>query len=292
MDEVRLGLIGTGTVAMSYHCDKWEGLTGARVTAVCDADPGRAERAAARFGARVYPTAAELLGSGEVDGVFIFLPPFAHDDIELVAVRHGIPFFVEKPVALDLGYAREVAAAVAGAGLLTSVGYNWRYAEPTDAAREALTGQRVAMAVGQWNGGLPGVPWWRRVEQSGGQIVEQATHIADLARYLVGDVRTVSAHGFRGLFDDVEGYDVEDATAALLAFESGAIGTLVCTDLAPAGAFQAGLTVYGRDLVVAVTNTSARISTPRRAVEALPGVNPYLREDQAFVDAVRSCDHS
>jgi predicted dehydrogenase len=288
MDEVRLGLIGAGTVAMSYHCDKWDGLTRYRVTAVCDVDAARAERAATRFAARVYATPGDLLGSGQVDGVFIFLPPFAHGDIELQAVAAGIPFFVEKPVALDLGYARQVAAAVARANLLTSVGYNWRYLETTEAAREALAGQPVALAVGQWNGGFPRVPWWRVAAQSGGQIVEQATHIADLARHLVGEVRSVSAHGFGGLMTDIEGYDVEDATAALLAFEGGAVGTLVCTDLAPAGAFQAGLTCYGRDLVVAVSTTSARVSTPRRTVEVLPGANPYLREDQAFVDAIKT----
>ena len=290
MSETRLGLIGAGTVAMSYHCDKWDGLQNYRVTAVCDADAGRAARAADRFGSRVYDSPEELLRSGQVDGVFIFLPPFAHGEIELRAVEAGIPFFVEKPVAFDFAYARRVAEAVERAGLLTSVGYNWRYQETTEAARAALADRPVALATGQWCGGLPGVPWWRVAARSGGQIVEQATHIVDLARHLVGEVRSVSARGYSGQFTDMPDYDVEDATAALLEFESGAIGTLVCADLAPAGAFQAGLTLYSRDLIVTVTNVSARVSTPRQTVETLPGANPYLREDQAFVDAIREGD--
>ena len=53
--------------------------------------------------------------------------------------------------------------------------------------------QTIGMALGRWMGGMPGVAWWRRQEGSGGQFVEQTTHIVDLLRYCAGEVTEVYA---------------------------------------------------------------------------------------------------
>ena len=80
--------------------------------------------------------------------------------------------------------------------------------------------------MGYWMGGFPGVLWWRRMEQSGGQMVEQTTHIFDLARYLCGEVQEVYAvYANRGQ-KQIPEYNIYDVGTATLRFASGVVGTI------------------------------------------------------------------
>uniref|UniRef100_UPI00397B86F8 Gfo/Idh/MocA family protein n=2 Tax=Pseudomonadota TaxID=1224 RepID=UPI00397B86F8 len=77
----------------------------------------------------------------------------------------------------------------------------------------------------------PPPQWWWREDASGGQVVEQATHIIDLARFLSGDVTEVfglASHRDRA---DFEGLTVPTATTASLRFASGTIANLAATCL-------------------------------------------------------------
>src|SRR5579863_1946538 len=220
---VRIGVIGCGSAAEQFHWCNWDRLQGARVTAVTDLRNDAAEAAGLRFGARVYPSAKALIEAAEVDALFLFLPPFAHGETEILAVQRQLPFFVEKPVALRLDIAQEITAAVQHAGLITSVGYQWRYEASVQAAKTMLDGRKVALAHGYWLGSAARrtttPAWWRDRSLSGGQIVEQSTHIGDLLRYLGGEVQRVYCHQVHRL---IEGLGVPDAGAVILHYTSGA----------------------------------------------------------------------
>ena len=75
-----------------------------------------------------------------------------------------------------------------GAGLVTAVGYHWRYLDTVDEARRLLRDNPAHLMSGYWLDQTPPPEWWRREDRSGGQMVEQATHVIDLARFLAGDV--------------------------------------------------------------------------------------------------------
>ena len=92
---------------------------------------------------------------------------------------------------------------------------------------------------GYWLDQTPPPEWWRREDRSGGQMVEQATHIIDLARFLAGDVTEVFGLAARRDRDDFPGLDVPTATTATLRFASGAIAT------SPRPACCAGATASG-----------------------------------------------
>jgi len=288
----RIGFVGAGGIA-GFHFANLEKIEDARVVALYDAAPEKAEAAARRFpGSQAYPSFADMLESAGLDALYVCVPPCAHQDYEVLAAERGIHLFVEKPVSTSLSRASEVAAAIAGAGVLAAAGYHWRYLDTTARARELIAGKAIGLAQGFWVGGFPQVSWWRVKAQSGGQAVEQTTHIFDLARYLLGEVESVYAVGFRGLMADWPGYDVEDASVVALRFRSGTVATINSADVAPRGAGTVGLQLYSRDLVVSVMNTGLKVQTPLRTEEALPGVNPYMVEDQAFVRAVATRDGS
>lgn len=289
---VRIGFVGTGGIA-GYHFNDLEKIADAKVVGLFDVATDKAEVASHRFpDSQVYKSFEEMLDQARLDALYVCLPPFAHQEYERQAAERGINLFVEKPIQLDLAKAEGIAKTIAEHKVIAAVGYNWRWQDTTDAARQALAGKSVALALGYWIGGFPQVGWWRRKGQSGGQAVEQTTHMFDLVRYLLGEVESVYAIGSVGLMTEWEGYDIEDASTATLRFKSGAVASISSADVAPRGAGTIGLTLYSRDLVVEVTLNKVRVSTPARTEETLPDVNPYLLEDQAFVRAVASGDAS
>jgi myo-inositol 2-dehydrogenase/D-chiro-inositol 1-dehydrogenase len=290
---VRVGFVGCGGMA-GGHINNWAQMKergeDVELAAFCDVDRSRAETQANRFGARAYDDFKVMLEKEALQAVYVVVPPHAHVGAEIMAAQKGCAVFVEKPVSNSLETAQRIQAAIEKAGVVNSVGYHWRYQESTDAGRAALEGKTIGMVMGYWMGGLPGVGWWRRLEQSGGQFVEQTTHIFDLARYVAGDVEEVYASAATRALQDVENLNVTDVGAAVLKFKSGAIGTIHNTCLLKMG-YNTGLTVVTPDLVVELMG-GCKLIEPGKRTEISSRNDPYKTEDQVFLDAVRTGNSS
>ena len=107
-DLVRVGLVGAGGVG-ARHARVLSGLPGVSVVGVADPDAVRAEALAQRCGAAAFADAATLARSVRPDALYVCVPPFAHGEPEAVAVEHGLPLFVEKPLATDLATTERIA---------------------------------------------------------------------------------------------------------------------------------------------------------------------------------------
>ena len=144
--------------------------------------------------------------------------------------------------ATTLEKAKEINDAVAEAGVVSAVGYNWRSTSITKKAREILDGKPISAAYGYWVGGMPGVMWWRQQAQSGGQLNEQTTHVVDIARHLIGGkVVSVYAAGSKGIASKrVEKHDVHDNSIAVLTFDNGTVCAIGSGHLSPQG-FRTGI---------------------------------------------------
>lgn len=292
---LNVGFIGVGGIAQAHMPNVAE-REDTSVSAVCDIDQARAQEAADKFGAAPYTDYREMIDSAGVGACYVCLPPAAHGTIELDLAERGIPFCIEKPVNLDVETAVRVAQAVREKNLVTSVGYQVRYAPQVDVAAEFLGERQITLVEGWFVGGMPPVPWWRRKAISGGQAVEQTTHIFDLARRLAGEVRTVCAFGSTGAMTDVEGYDIDDASVALLQFESGAVGHIcsACV-LNKAGAPHVGLRFDGRDCTVEVSYGALKIVSAEGtdARDYAGALGPAMKDlDWTFLAAVESGDTS
>lgn len=228
MKEVKIGFIGCGGNA-NGHMNQLSGIEGVRIVAVCDVQPGRAQSAAEKHNAQAYTVHNALLERDDLDAVYLSLPVFVHGQPELDVIARGLPFFVEKPVAINMDIAREIEAAVAKANLITCVGYQLRYLGATRIVRNLLQDIPLNMVVGKyWCGtghGDPGT-WLRQINKSGGQLVEQATHTIDMMRYLGGEVETVYAMQANRVLKDT---DCPDTNSVAIQFTSGAIGSLTTT---------------------------------------------------------------
>ena len=287
---VRIAFIGTGGIA-AQHFASLEKISDAQPVAFCDMDTARAESAARRFEGRAYTDARKMLEAEKLDAVYLCLPPHAHKDAEILAAKKGCALFVEKPLANTIKTAERNAAAIEEAGVLTSVGYHFRYHGATAQALKLLSAKNApqpAMIYGRWLGGFPGVPWWRKMEQSGGQLNEQATHIVDLARYLIGDVKKVYCCAARREMHKVyPDSDVPDVTALTLEFESGAIGYLSTACLL-GGVGEVGLSLMVKDAVYDLHGNTLTLRQPGESHTFTHRNSPYFDEDVAFVQAVKS----
>ena len=286
---VRIGFVGVGGIA-THHLSQLQEIPGVEIAAVCDVAEERAQAASERFGGTPFANYRAMLDEAEMDALYVCVPPFAHEDAEILAARRGIHLFVEKPVALTLEKAQEVAAAIREAGVMSCAGYVLRYFKGTDQAKRMLQGRDIAMVASNRWGGVPGVPWWRRMDQSGGQLVEMTTHQVDLMRVLAGEIVEVSSRFDFRVLRDLPEFTIPDAQIVLLQFASGAIGYLSTSCALTAGGGKGDLDFVTRDVVVHWKGETAS-ATPESALDA-PEVETPPSIDAAFVEAVRTGDRS
>ena len=284
MDRLRIGFIGAGGIAQR-HLGVLEHFADVEVAAFTDPLFDRARDGAARFGARAFETHVQMLDACALDAVFICVPPFAHGHVERAVIARGLPFFVEKPLAADLATAEAIAESVEQAGLVTAVGYHWRYLDTVDEAQGVVADNPVQFVSGYWLDATPPPAWWWRQDRSGGQMVEQATHIVDLARTLVGEIDEV--FGLCGHRDraDFSGLDVATASTASLRFAGGAVGNIGATCLLRWG-HRIGLHLFADSLAIELSEHEIMIDVGRGRPTRRAEGDPVERQDRAFVDAV------
>jgi predicted dehydrogenase len=289
---IRIGFIGSGGIA-GAHFNTLENIKDAQLVAFADMDKNRAEAAARRFDGQAYTDAKKMLEAETLDAVYVCLPPHVHGTPEILAVEKGCALFIEKPIANSMKTAEKIAAAIEGAKVPVAVGYHWRYYEATARAQALLSAKKTAqpaMCYGRWLGNFPGVPWWRKMDQSGGQLVEQTTHIIDLARYLMGEITSVSCVAALREMDKVyEGATVPDVMALVATFESGAIGHFSTTSML-SGFGDVGLDLYARNTVYKIGYNSLSVQkTEDGETSGFTGKNnATMDEDKAFIQAVKT----
>ena len=289
---IRVAVVGAGGIA-SRHIANLSAFPGVRLAAVADPAPGAAEGQSRRVaGARPFADWREMLDRVEADAVLICVPPFAHGEPELGAIERGLPFFVEKPVAADLATAQNVAAALRDRPVVTAVGYHWRYLDTTDRAAELLAEKPAQLVMGYWWDATPPRAWWVRQDTSGGQVVEQTTHLVDLARHLVGEVRAVSALS-RRLPDrhlEFPDADVADASLVSATFATGAIGTFSSTHL-PRWPHRIGLHLVSDGQVLELSEFELMVDVGRGRPTIAPTRDPFVAELRDFLDAAVGGDN-
>ncbi|MGI5959031.1 MAG: Gfo/Idh/MocA family protein [Massiliimalia sp.] len=295
MKQLKGAIIGCGGFG-NQHLKNLLNMEGVQVIALVNRSRDRLEETVKLVpGARCYQDYREMFEKEtDLDFAVISTIPGGHDEIEEMAAAHHIPFYVEKPVGLNQAEMERKEKIVKESGILTSVGYQERYNPDLPELRQWLKQHPVVMAYGGWIGDMPGVSWWRKKESSGGQLVEQCTHIFDMLRYLLGEAKTVSAMSRSDLHGEIEGCDVDDCAVCSVSFENGVVASVMT------GCFQkpgtpgwVGFTLVCQDGMVKYDwGKGLTLCTKEGEVRHnFPGDHHY-RALQAFVEAVRHGDAS
>lgn len=298
MNQPKIAIIGCGGIG-SWHLSHLVTFDDIQLAGFCDLIPERAEKfAETAGGGRTYTEYEKMLDEVQPDAVYICVQPNAHGDIERAVIERGIPFLVEKPMALDYALAESICRAAEEKHLITAVGFQDRYLDLTDEIRAFIRDRQVGLVTGAWVGGIPGVWWWRKKETSGGQIVEQNIHLFDMTRYLFGEPESVYCSARSGIVDPeaygVPGYDVDDYSSAVITFQNGVVATLFtgCYTV-KGGGMRNGLNIYCKDATVEYTlRSGVRFRDAENVREIVRQADQGVTEDRTFIDAVKSGDGS
>lgn len=237
---LRIGLIGCGVITLQNHLPGLALCREVRVTACCDPDPAVLQRALERTGVKAgFASHEELLRQADVDAVIIATPNVTHAPIALAALAAGKHVLCEKPLAMNLGEAREMAWAAGRAGVRHMTAFTYRFVP----AMRYMTHLIKAGKIGQpyhyrscrlqdWDARNLG---WRQVASlaGSGELGDMLSHRIDFAQMLVGPLRRVVAQT-RRYFDQRGGQpsDLEDWVAILGEFDHHATAVLESSKVA------------------------------------------------------------
>ena len=289
MPPLKVAMIGAGSFA-ARHLDVQAGMPDVVAVGHVARRRETAEAQAHRYGGQACDDLEALLAREAVDAAWICVAPAGHGATERALVDRGVPFFVEKPLSSDRATAEEVGRLVAASDLVNAVGYHWRALDTLPELRARLgEGPPVALVAGAWLTSTPAPAWWHRQATSGGQMVEQATHLLDLARHLIGEARVLHAVADRPPRPDRPDLDVASTSTATLRFASGALGTVTATCLLCASA-RVELQLMREGERITVTQDAVAYDDGRVRREVRVMADPVATEDRAFLDAVRAGD--
>jgi myo-inositol 2-dehydrogenase / D-chiro-inositol 1-dehydrogenase len=294
MSKIKVCFVGCGGIA-NYHFSHLVNFEDVEFVGFCDLIPERADNmvSKAKMGQR-YDSYVKMYDETKPDVVYVCVPPAEHGEIEFEAVKRGINIFVEKPVALSMELANQIKEAIEKAGVISAAGFQDRYLDVIETAKEFLKGRQVGLIFGSWVGGVPGVPWWKKYSTSGGQIVEQNIHLFDMLRYLIGEPEKVYCAAGRGIVTDIEGYDVHDYSSAVVTFKNGVIANLFTGCYTGGGpGINNGLTFVANDARIEYNlRKSTKLITKSETIEKMNSVDQGVTEDRTFIDAVKTKDQS
>jgi predicted dehydrogenase len=295
--SMNVGIIGTGWVA-SKHLAALQKLPGVSVAAIAGRNATRANELARQVGAKTYDDYHNMLNIENLDAVFILLPPHLRGEVETACAAHVPGILVEKPLSNSLTQAAEIKKMFDAAGTIVSVAYMMRYHNSVERAREIFKNDRPALVTGHWFSTLPSSAWWRDMSLSGGQFAQQCTHLVDAARYIVGEIATVSAFGATGFINDAAGYNGNDAMAVNVLFDSGAVGNFSVGCYPRAESIGNGISLYiaSRETRCSFSGwgMGLEIETADGHTEHFEegGDGIFKKEDSVFLEAVRKHDPS
>jgi len=210
--EVGFAVIGAGNFAR-FAVAQFVRRKGARLAGVHDTDAAAVARLQqAHPGVMVFDDLPRLLADPAIDLVYIASPPFRHYEQSLAALRAGKHVICEKPAALELRHAQELARLAEEKHLLFVVNlmqrYNPLYAAVKTLIDSALLGEFLHGFFENYASDefLPPGHWFWDEAKSGGIFMEHGVHFFDLFAGWLGDGKVVAAQkiarpGFPGVWD-------------------------------------------------------------------------------------------
>ncbi|QHE63284.1 Gfo/Idh/MocA family oxidoreductase [Rossellomorea vietnamensis] len=250
-DQIKVGLIGLGSIAESSHIVHVHASSRAVLAAVVDLDEKRAKTIAEKYGVKNYfQTVEEMLEKVELDAVMICTPNSTHIPIAMKCAEKGIHVFMEKPIGTDLEEVKAYLQLAEERQVMTMVGMTHRfrrdvqilkaYADKGDFGHLYFVKAKLFRRRGTPKG------WFTDQSLSGGgAMLDIGVHVLDLAWWLMGSpqVQSISGKTVSGLgnydtkytsswessnrqLNKQNVFDVEDFGSAWIRFKNGVVLSL------------------------------------------------------------------
>src|SRR5712691_4889038 len=232
--RIGVGIIGDGEIAGAHIRGYLQAVEHARVTAIADVDPARAERFTERAGRpEIFIDYRQMIASPLVDAVDICLPHHLHKDAIVAAAEAGKHILCEKPLCLTLEEAEAVTHAVTDAGVTLMCAHNQLFLPTVATARQMVRDGRLGKVYGARTTDIfsltidPDRLGWRarRATSGGGELIDTGYHPTYLLLYLVDSqpvkvAAMLSQHRLSFM-------EAEDSAQVLVEFADGTVGNIV-----------------------------------------------------------------
>lgn len=293
---VKVAILGAGNMGKS-HARRLKDA-GAEVLCVCDKN----SEARAKFleevqdeGIRAYSDFDEMLEKEEVQALFICIPPFAQDKQFEKAAAKGIHVFIEKPIALTTEVGKRMVHAAEENHIVTRVGFHMRQGVAVKKLKQMLIEGKTGKPVlfhGHYSCNSLHTPWWIQVDLCGGQIFEQAIHVYDMCRHLMGNPKYAVGIMNNLCHNDVYDYSVEDVSASVAGFTNGAIASITANNCEIPGLWIGSFKAVYEKLTVDFTDYNHAVFTytgedPVRVERVESEEDPYVDEVEEFLACIQ-----
>jgi scyllo-inositol 2-dehydrogenase (NAD+) len=271
--RLAIGLIGVGRLGRVYARDLAGRIAETRLVAVADPVGTLAQDVAAEFDVpRYYTDPQALIDDAAVEAIVIVSPTDTHRQLVIAAAQRGKPTFCEKPPALSLDEIAAMKEAIAKSGIFFQMGFMRRFDSGYAAAKKQIEGGRIGTPlVFKSTSRDPFRPSleYANPKSSGGMLIDMGIHDFDLARWFMGDVKTVATIGATIAYPELMTVGDIDNAVASLTFTSGKIGVV---DLSRSG-------IYGYDIATEILGLEGTLKIG------------YLRETPVMVLTKNSVAH-
>ncbi len=243
--KLGVGVIGVGILG-TRHARVYHEQELTTLIALADPDPRKTQELAGKWNARPFEDYRVMIeklgpsGSGELHAVSVATPDFAHFRIVKDCLLAGLDVFVEKPLTMDVGEARELIEIASQQSRVLIVNYSQRWLPEHRRVEELLrTGSLGSIALiesHRWDAAW--VP--QRMISWGAKstpIHFMSSHDIDLIIYWLDDsVATVQAVAQKGILSKSMGNDdIVDGIIAILRFNRGTVVSLHSSWILPEG---------------------------------------------------------
>ena len=226
-------MIGAGVIG-ERHAELIAAQKGCSLAGICDVEPGRS-RIAKKLAVPFYRELEELLERESPEGAVVATPNDRHAAVAEMCAQRGVHVLIEKPIADNLVEAFRIVQVAEEAGIQVLVGHHRRYNPLIRRARSVIQGGLLGDLVGVsalWALLKPADYYdveWRCKRPGGGPTFINLIHELDSLRFICGEIRRVYAQSS----SRVRQLDVEDSLTISIAFENGALGSLMASDATP-----------------------------------------------------------
>lgn len=295
--SVRVAVLGAGNMGKSHA--KSLRKIGAEVVAVC----ARTEESRKNFREEVggeaikeYADFDEMMKKEVFDALFICVPPFAQKGQFEKAAAMGKHIFIEKPIALDTEAGKSMVEAAEKNHIITFVGFHMRKGLAVKKMKELIQSGKAGRPVlfrGEYSCNSLHTPWWINVDLCGGQIFEQAIHVYDMCRNLMGDPKYTM-----GLMGNVchnanTEYTVEDVCASVSSLKNGAVASITSNNCEVPGIWAGRFKAVYENVTADFEDYNHAVFTYTKdenvTVEKVSSEeDPYLAEVKEFISCVEN----
>ncbi len=267
MKEMNVAIIGYKFMGKA-HSNAWKNVTNffdVPIKPVMKVACGRNQEAVQAFAdnwgwEEIETDWQKVVERDDIDIIDISTPPALHYPIALAAAKAGKHIFCEKPIALNGEEALKMHQAAEEAGVVNYLNHNYRRCPAIMLAKEMIDDGKLGK-IYHWRGCYlqswtmdPDFPltWHMQKDLAGsGANGGINSHSVDLARFLVGEIKSVSAIATTfikerplpgagaatfsaGNSEAAEMGEVttEDAISMVVEFENGALGSFEATTFA------------------------------------------------------------